>query len=163
MATLAELRSRDTPPALQLGDRVAHHIRWLRWRELGQPRTCELQCARCPDCGRSFISALAPVWRRPRGMSNSRAERWVRRYWRRRSRCQICAAERLREQRRQAEQRRRERQRQPAETLCLHCGAAFHRQRTTARFCSARCRVAAHRAAQAPSMAASTSASSTSR
>ena len=29
---------------------------------------------------------------------------------------------------------------------CEHCGQEFERQRTTARFCSARCRMAAHRA-----------------
>jgi hypothetical protein len=29
---------------------------------------------------------------------------------------------------------------------CRHCGQEFERLRTTARFCSARCRMAAHRA-----------------
>jgi hypothetical protein len=31
---------------------------------------------------------------------------------------------------------------------CAHCGANFEAKRTTARYCSTRCRVAAHRAKQ---------------
>jgi hypothetical protein len=33
----------------------------------------------------------------------------------------------------------------PIPRACEQCGSKFHAQRTTARFCSARCRVAHHR------------------
>jgi hypothetical protein len=36
-----------------------------------------------------------------------------------------------------------------SDRLCAHCGTAFTPQRSTATFCSTKCRVAAHRAAKA--------------
>ena len=39
---------------------------------------------------------------------------------------------------------------------CAHCGATFTPKRSTARYCSTRCRVAAHRAQAVPSVGAST-------
>ena len=36
-------------------------------------------------------------------------------------------------------------------TVCDHCGASFERKRSTARFCSTACRVAAHRKAKVTS------------
>ena len=41
-------------------------------------------------------------------------------------------------------------------TVCEHCGESFIRKRSTARYCSTRCRVAAHRAQAVPSVGAST-------
>jgi hypothetical protein len=34
----------------------------------------------------------------------------------------------------------------PCPVPCVHCGAEFQPQRSSARYCGARCRVAAHRA-----------------
>ena len=76
--------------------------------------------------------------------------------------CQVCAQERAKEANRRAQQKRRRRdtrQRQEAAGLiknpgffsilqadCAHCGQPFKPERSTARYCGARCRVAAHRA-----------------
>jgi hypothetical protein len=78
-------------------------------------------------------------------------------------RCRMCVAERAAEANRAYQRKRRRRetlQRKEAAghlqgkgffrfavmVPCAHCGEKFKPQRTTARYCSARCRVAAHRA-----------------
>jgi hypothetical protein len=68
--------------------------------------------------------------------------------------CRECAARRKAEANRRAQRRRRyweKRVRHKAAGLvegtlaCAHCGKRFRPQRSSARYCSTRCRVAAHR------------------
>ena len=76
--------------------------------------------------------------------------------------CSACALERRRQRRRAAQQERRGlqsgryiRQTQgifrvlvPKRQRCVHCGREFLPERSTARFCSTRCRVALYRSKQ---------------
>jgi hypothetical protein len=77
------------------------------------------------------------------------------------SRCTACQKQRRRERRREAQQRRRQYKAAaagdrvktteffqfiiPLEVSCRQCGKRFAPQRTSAQYCSARCRVAAWR------------------
>jgi hypothetical protein len=92
----------------------------------------------CPDCGKVEVRGVGA------------------------RRCRECADRHARERRVDAQRTRRllaaglvERQAcgvisllAPVKGVCAQCGAEFERRRTTARYCSAKCRVAAHRAAR---------------
>jgi hypothetical protein len=78
---------------------------------------------RCPHCGKPFLGR-GGGWSSPFYCSER------------------CAREARNERRRAARLRRR----QPHVSTCAHCGDKFVHQRATGRYCSTRCRVAAHRA-----------------
>jgi hypothetical protein len=68
--------------------------------------------------------------------------------------CCACAALRTAEANRRAQRRRRQREKQrrheaaglvQGALACAHCGKRFSPKRSSARYCGARCRVAAHR------------------
>lgn len=64
--------------------------------------------------------------------------------------CRVCRLEHERAMARLAARRRRRAKGEvttPSTMACAHCGATFTPKRSTAQFCSTRCRVAAHRAA----------------
>jgi predicted RNA-binding Zn-ribbon protein involved in translation (DUF1610 family) len=99
----------------------------------------------CPECGEKFIDRIrtikrntihSPLDKKFNGESEVFADREV---------CGYCHERR---QTRERVRRYRDRHRQPKEPVaCQHCGAAFTPARSTARFCSPKCRVAAHRQA----------------
>ena len=80
----------------------------------------------CPDCHRAFL--LVSTFRKLR--------------------CNPCQTAAIR--RAWAIRKRRERSAAAGDRSlpCDHCGATFTPERSTARYCSTRCRVAAHRAAR---------------
>ena len=143
---VARLRANDTMPAAFLGDRTARRVRWLRTVEWGTPYCYEATCSACPDCGANFISAVAKLI--PAGWPE-RTKRGRTHYDRRkRARCSICHAEREHQQKVKSDRRYRAKHSTPkSEQPCVHCRGMFKPKRSTARFCSTKCRVAAHRAA----------------
>ena len=81
----------------------------------------------CMQCGREFLPRMAAEF------------------------CMNCQRERDAKRRKEYQRKRREIRKAEARgeawqfTVCDQCGEVFERQRVTARFCSARCRVAHHR------------------
>lgn len=59
-------------------------------------------------------------------------------------RCRACDRKALSDAQRERRQRKRQRRLKPA---CVRCGVALEAERTTKRYCSPACRVAAHRSA----------------
>ena len=142
---IARLRANDTRPAAFLGDRTPRRVRWLRTVEWGASYRYEATCSACPDCGANYISAIAKLI--PAGWPE-RTKRGRTHYDRRkRARCNICQAEHLRQLKVESDRRYRAKRATPKpEQPCAHCGEMFTPKRSTARFCSTKCRVAAHRA-----------------
>jgi len=87
----------------------------------------------CPECDGKFI-LLRTAGKKTFGRGGA-------------IRCQGCQQKAVREQWKRY--KRRQRNHQPKPVACAHCGEEFTPKRSTATFCSAKCRVAAHRAAKA--------------
>lgn len=96
------------------------------------PRTCPVETAACRECGQLFVcrwkESPREGWRGGRVL------------------CNVCRPQREARLQAAAMRRLRARQRQPLDVACGHCGTRFEAKRKTARFCSAACRAAAHRA-----------------
>ena len=80
----------------------------------------------CQDCGKVFN--VVCLIREPRA-----------------ARCALCARARQNELRRERRKLERISAMSTQVPRCAHCGLPFLNQRSTARFCSTRCRVAHHR------------------
>lgn len=87
----------------------------------------------CWDCGQELVLLVGPADRNPTRATGSR-------------RCHGCQAAATRSNWAKAKRKQRAVLAPDPTTICQQCGATFHRKRSTARFCSTRCRVAAHRA-----------------
>ena len=98
---------------------------------------------RC-DCGEPFAfnhdrnGAINPITARQLVIKGARC-------------CNVCATAKTREASRKSswKHRRTSGQVKAGVAECLHCGKLFDQIRSTAKFCSSKCRVAAHRAAKA--------------
>jgi len=122
----------------ELGDLVtSSRLKWLSrvtvthygWEDHNR---YEVKVEICPDCGKRFLQA----WR----MRTST-------YWSRKPRCNKCQPIHDRKVNRNKMRRYRARNKEDMTRDCQHCGQSFTPQRSTAKFCSAACRAAAHRAA----------------
>lgn len=125
----------------KLGDPVPRRVRWIThitetswgWTDRSN---YEARCSVCPGCGRNFIS----------GTRFTTAIGKPGQYqWNQQSRCKDCLPEHLRLLKNARQKRYRDSHRLERSVVCDHCGATFTPQRSTARFCSSTCRVAAHR------------------
>jgi hypothetical protein len=128
---------------------AGEHLNWL----VDRPVDIE----RCPNCNEWY---LARIYRSPsheresciemgRNPDTARMRQRLAAATSRASRCDHCAAHQQQEQKQAALEKRKQQRREAAAhrlTTCEHCGASFTPQRSTARFCSTRCRTAAHRA-----------------
>jgi hypothetical protein len=91
----------------------------------------------CKRCGRKFAAVASPPFD-PLGLGPSVIRLSV---------CRDCTRERVRKNSVLTSRAYRARNRKKSEpTACAHCGEQFTPKRSDARYCSARCRVAAHRA-----------------
>jgi hypothetical protein len=103
---------------------------------------------RCDECGEETRDA---IWTTPFG-GFSPAPPWVHRRGSRRHFCSPGCVDAFAERRRreQNERRRQRRAQAPRDPVaCVRCGDRFVPVRSTAEYCSTRCRVAAHRARRA--------------
>ena len=87
----------------------------------------------CPDCGGPFI-LLRTAGEKTFGRGGV-------------TRCQGCQQKAVQDQWKRY--KRRQRNHQPKQVACAHCGEEFTAKRSTATFCSTKCRVASHRASPA--------------
>lgn len=127
LAEQRQLGILDPPPTVPAEQRQRLIGRQLRHR-LDDPL---VRCEHCPDCDSLFIAALLKP-RRPT-VTKNRAQRCIACQETRRLAMKAAAARRRRAER-------------PAPLIaCQHCGSQFEATRRSARFCSDRCRVAAHR------------------
>ena len=129
--------------AYSLGDPVPRRVRWISepWAWYGQSGSTnkEARCGTCPACGRNFISGT----RQTTAIGTP-----GRHQWKQQSHCSDCLPEYLRRQKNTRQKRYRDRHRAERQAICQHCSATFTPQRSTAKFCSTACRVAAHRQQQ---------------
>ena len=127
---------------LKLGDRVQRRHRRQRVERQFDADHYRLETDRCPDCDSLFISLRATLI--PGAATGPNARSYPPK---RAARCNECRA--VHEAKLKAERGRRYRAKRatpkPAVT-CPHCGEAFTPQRSTAVYCSGKCRVAASRA-----------------
>ena len=127
------------PAAYNLGDLAPRRVRWLVHPPLtswSERQNYEARCSSCPGCGRNFIAGTRATT--AIGIPGSHQ-------WKQRSHCNDCLPEYLRRQKNLRQQRYRDRHQVERHAICQHCGQQFPIQRSTARFCSTRCRVEAHR------------------
>ena len=112
---------------------------------------------RCTGCNEWYLARIyrSPSYERDsciemgRNPDTARMQRRLASTTSRASRCDHCAALHQQEQQQAALEKRKQQRREAAAhrlSTCEHCGASFTPQRSTARFCSSRCRTAAHRA-----------------
>jgi hypothetical protein len=129
--------------AYSLGDPVPRRVRWISepWAWYGQSGSTnkEARCSTCPVCSRNFISGT----RRTTAIGTPGQHQW-----KQQSHCSDCLPEYLRRQKNTRQQRYRDRHRVERLAVCQHCSQQFPIQRSTAVYCSTRCRVEAHRQRQ---------------
>lgn len=146
---LAAIADRRSPPALTVRDTyISAVVDLAPGHSLEMSETTVLHLADCITCGESFAARARTTTRNGflHAPTDPRHTTATESAWG--SDCRGCRNARLNRER--VARHRALHRTTPDRIACGHCGAMFQPARSTARFCSGKCRAAAHRAAAAP-------------